>query len=400
MATRRINPKLLAAFEAASVEPFDMDSPGRIVEVPVPAEQFQQPAAAPVAPPKTRLQMVQEYLDSKRAPMGPPDFGPDVDVAAARQADARQNQAAALQDASMAFLGRSKGAPADVRTAETAALGAQAARKKAIADYYAAQDERAIDEAGVLSRAAAEPGKKDPELERERLAETKAERERRERADAADEAFRRDKMNRPPRLPAPPKNSDGKTLPASTVEGLADLPVAEAAIDEIVDSFKRLDMGGLAGKAGAFVSRMPGLGGELAPDATEYEGIAKIGMQSVGKILEGGKLAAGDELKYKAMLPKGGDSEKVVEAKRSHLKAFLRSLVAMRAKGLKESGYNVPAEFLQSTPPTARANPSETPDIRPPEGKVPMVSESSGNVIFVTPATAEAGLKAKTLRKP
>lgn len=160
MATRRINPKLLAAFESASVEPFDMDSAGRVIDVPVPAEHFQQPAPAPaVAPQKTRLQMVQEYLDSKRAPMGPPDFGPDVDVGAAREQDAQRDFGAGMLAAGQAFTGnrRAVGQIQETNANEAKALGAQAARKKAIADYYAAQDERALDEARVISGAAVEP---------------------------------------------------------------------------------------------------------------------------------------------------------------------------------------------------------------------------------------------------
>jgi hypothetical protein len=165
MATRRINPRLLAAFESASVEPFDMDSPGRVVEVPVPAEQFRpndssgNTQSVRVEPQKTRLQMVQEYLEQKLAPMGPPDFGPDVDVGAAREQDAQRDFGAGMLAAGQAFTGnrRAVGQLQETNANETKALGAQAARRKAIADYYAAQDERALDEARVLSSAAVEP---------------------------------------------------------------------------------------------------------------------------------------------------------------------------------------------------------------------------------------------------
>lgn len=413
---RRINPELMRAFEAAQaepIEPLDFSQPGRIVEVPVPAEQFQQPATAPVEPRKTRLQTVQEYLERTRAPEGPPDFGPEVDVAATRAADARQNQMAALQDASMAFLGRSRGAPADVHTAESAATAQGAARKKAISDYYAAQGRTRMDEAQLLSGAAAEPGRKDPMIERERFANDRQrieEQARHNRMIEEDRDLDRDakaagraagaasaaaKAAEKARL-ARKKEEKGKTLPATTVEGLADLPVAEAAIDEMVDSFGRLNMGGLAGKAGSFVSRLPGIGGELAPDSTEYKSIAQIGMQSVGKILEGGKLAAGDEVKYSAMLPRGGDTPTVVESKRGHLKAFLRSLVRMRAEGLKESGYNVPAEFMQGGTP-AKTNPSATPDI-PPKGSVMVVDIESGAVMPLSPAAAAVAIKAGKAR--
>jgi len=159
MATRRLDPRLIAAFEEASIEPLDMNSAGRVLEVPVPAEHFQQPAPAPAAPQKTRLQMIQEHLEQKRAPLGPPDFGPEVDVAGAREQDARRDFGAGMLAAGQAFTGnrRAVGALQETNVNETKALGAQAARRKAIADYYAAQDERALDEGKLLSAAAAEP---------------------------------------------------------------------------------------------------------------------------------------------------------------------------------------------------------------------------------------------------
>lgn len=160
MATRRrLNPELMRAFEAAQaepIEPLDFSQPGKLITVDYPADPTLAPTS--VAPPqRTRLQTVQEYLERTRAPEGPPDFGPEADVAAARAADARQNQTAALQDASMAFIGRSRGAPADVHTAEQGAMAQGAARKKAIADYYAQQGRTRMDEAQLLSGAAVEP---------------------------------------------------------------------------------------------------------------------------------------------------------------------------------------------------------------------------------------------------
>lgn len=160
MATRRLDPRLIAAFEEASIEPLDMNSAGRVLEVPVPAEHFQQPAPAPVvAPQKTRLQMIQEHLEQRRAPLGPPDFGPEVDVAGAREQDAQRDFGAGMLAAGQAFTGnrRAVGALQETNANETKALGAQAARRKTIADYYAAQDERALDEGKLLSAAAVEP---------------------------------------------------------------------------------------------------------------------------------------------------------------------------------------------------------------------------------------------------
>ena len=155
MATRRLDPRLIAAFQDASIEPLDVSQTGRLIEVP--AEQLQPPPAA--APSKTRLQMIQEHLEQKRAPLGPPDFGPEVDVAGAREQDAQRDFGAGMLAAGQAFTGnrRAVGALQETNANESKALGAQAARRKTIADYYAAQDERALDEGKLLSAAAAEP---------------------------------------------------------------------------------------------------------------------------------------------------------------------------------------------------------------------------------------------------
>lgn len=137
----------------------------------------------------------------------------------------------------------------------------------------------------------------------------------------------------------------GKTLPATSVEGLADLPVAVDQVDELVGTFKRLNMGGLAGKAGTAATNALGL---QNTDSAEYNAAALRAMQAAGKILEGGKLAAGDEVKYRKLLPQGGDSPEVVDQKAEGLKTFLRDLAARRSQGLRASGYNVPDSVSSS----------------------------------------------------
>lgn len=207
MATRRINPKLLAAFESAQVEPpigpLDMSQPGKLITVDYPADPAQQPAQpAPVAPPKTRLQMVQEYLEQKRAPMGPPGFGPDVDVGAAREQDAQRDFGAGMLAAGQAFTGnrRAVGSLPETNTNETKALGAAAARKKAIADYYAAQDERALDEARVLSAAAVEPR----EASKPSKTPEQVDRELAAKEFANETARKKAEMVKPPKAPKAP----------------------------------------------------------------------------------------------------------------------------------------------------------------------------------------------------
>lgn len=161
-----------------------------------------------------------------------------------------------------------------------------------------------------------------------------------------------------PRVAKTPKpgtagSPEGKMLPASEVSGLSDLPVAEDQVNKLVDTFGRLNMGGMSGRASGAVTDIMGL---RFTDAAEYNAAAKLAMQAAGKIMEGGKLAAGDEAKYAAMLPRPGDSQAVVEQKATGLKAFLRDLATRRAQAFKASGYKVDDSLI---PGAAQAAPQD-----------------------------------------
>jgi hypothetical protein len=64
-------------------------------------------------------------------------------------------------------------------------------------------------------------------------------------------------------------------------------------------------------------------------------------MQSVGKVLEGGKLAAGDEKKYERMLPQPGDSEEIAAQKIAGMKKMLTETTAARVETFGKTGYDV-----------------------------------------------------------
>jgi len=389
MATRRrISPELMRAFETASVEPFDMDSPGRVLEVPVPAEQFQQPAPSPApaaSSPKTRLQTVQEYLERTRAPEGPPDFGPEVDVAAARAADAQQNQTAALQDASMAFLGRSRGAPADVHTAEQGAMAQGAARKKAIADYYAQQGRTRMDEAQLLSGAAVEP------REASKPAKTTEQIDR--------ELDLKEFANETGRIKAekvkPPKAPDATPL-RKEFDALPEVKEYKG----VFGSFEKVSQ----------AAKDPSPAGDLAliyafNKILDYGSAVKEAefqnAQNAGSMFSKAQAAAEQVASGKRLTPEQradfvAQARNVASAGRTlYTKQVERYRGFAAKKGIDLGDV---AEDVGEVGAAPAAAPEKSPAV--PAGKVPMVSESSGNVIFVTPATAEAGLKAKTLRKP
>lgn len=144
------------------------------------------------------------------------------------------------------------------------------------------------------------------------------------------------------------KAAKGKDLPPTTVEGLADLPVAQEALDRLGDSFTSLEMGSTQARASNMLPTA--VGRALGTDVSKFQSEALLAMQGVGKIMEGGKLAAGDEVKYRAMLPQAGDDEALAKQKLSNAKAFLQSLVDRRLSALKSAGYNVPDGMTASSP--------------------------------------------------
>ena len=257
-----------------------------------------------------------------------------------------------------ALFGRRTQQVADPDAQYRADLAAWLNRKQQ-REATAAQQERQrrLDELAMLTE-----GRKAKELEAETAQKagkeaTEAEREKRRREEAdreyelkkrADERAEAEAKRRATgakqRATATARGgapTGGKQLPTSVVSELAELPVAERQVDALVEAFRRLDMGGIGGKAGALATSALGLGGTKT---AEYNAAAKLAMQAAGKIMEGGKLAAGDEVKYAAMLPKPGDSEAVVQQKAEGLKRFLRDLASTRAKGLKAAGYSVPED--------------------------------------------------------
>lgn len=338
MAPRRVNPRLLAAIEATAIEPLDYETPGRVVEVPVPGEHFAQPAPAA---PQSRFDVVREYLEANRQTT-PMPVVPEVDMRAAADADARRDFGGAMLAAGQAFTGNRRAVAQLPRSNanEAQALAERDARKRELAAWAEAQERRRMGEAELLSRAAAQPSMRDPALEDRKLDIEQ------QKVD-----IQREKANRPPAPRAKPggKGDDGKTLPVSEVAELSSLPVAEAQVDRLSSEFKRLGMGGTAGRAGGAITDALGL---RWTDSAEYNAVASLAMQAAGKIMEGGKLAAGDELKYRQMLPRPGDSDDVVAQKVAGMKDFLRALATARAKGLRESGYRVPdALFPQEQKP-------------------------------------------------
>lgn len=135
------------------------------------------------------------------------------------------------------------------------------------------------------------------------------------------------------------KAGGGRPLPTTALGELADFDVADREIDNLNKTFDKLKMGTGGAKASAKATDILGLQGT---DAAEYNAAARRTMQIVGKILEGGKLAEGDERKYSKMLPQAGDSAAVRAQKVEGLRAALKAQKAAKLKEYGAGGYKTP----------------------------------------------------------
>lgn len=151
---------------------------------------------------------------------------------------------------------------------------------------------------------------------------------------------RADALRRPKGTGSKKGGGGGKGLPTSALSELATFDVAAGELDALSQSFDALGMDGTSGKWAGRATSALGLQGT---DSAKYQADAKRAMQAIGTILEGGKLAAGDEVKYREMLPKPGDSKAVKERKIAGLKAFLADLKAKKIEAYKAGGYNAPS---------------------------------------------------------
>ena len=147
----------MAAFEAAQVEPLDFETPGRVVEVPVPPEHFNPNDSGETAPavrPKSRFDVVREYLEANRQ-QAPQPTTPEVDVAAAREADARRDFGSGMLAAGQAFTGnrRAVGQLPTTNTNEAQAVAANEARKRELEQWAAGRERQRMGEAGLLGQA-------------------------------------------------------------------------------------------------------------------------------------------------------------------------------------------------------------------------------------------------------
>lgn len=191
-------------------------------------------------------------------------------------------------------------------------------------------------------------------------------------------------MPRPAKEPkAPPaEKAAGRPLPATETRELADFAVAENELDSLLGSFKERKMAGAAAGMAAKGAEVFGMKGA---ESAAYMADARRAMQAVGTILEGGKLAAGDELKYRKMLPEPGDSLANAERKVEGLKKYLRQLRETRAQAFRAGGFQVGEQA-----PQAPAQPT---------GVAPSKEDVARAAVAAFKAAQAAGADAATLER-
>ena len=131
----------------------------------------------------------------------------------------------------------------------------------------------------------------------------------------------------------------GKDLPATSLAELGDFDVAKKQLIELRDAFNKYDEGGAWAKAGNRATRWLGL---TDTDASKFNATKARVQQTVGKILEGGKLAQGDEAKYAALVLEPGDNPAVVKEKTEGMISFLDDIRDGKIKVYREGGFKTP----------------------------------------------------------
>jgi len=322
----------------------------RVIEVPVPLDFQEQeraligddeplPAHADVVP------AAHPHAQAEQ-PM-PHDMGDDTDVTEAREADRKARLTAGMALAGRQLVGAitrtpvAEGlgpAPAQLPDAQARARD----RRRALVDALQRARQGRLDESTIaLQRSEAAKNSRQPQEKGIQIDYTEAKK--------SDAAIRREALSETIRhnraietKAGTPKGNASGGLHTTSPSTLTDLADAETAINELEPlgkKFTTLKQSGSYAKLKAGMTNALGLQGT---DAAEYQAAALRSMQGVGKILEGGKLAAGDELKYRKLLPQAGDSEEIAKQKIQESQAFLRHLKDERIKVLRDAHYDVP----------------------------------------------------------
>ena len=198
-------------------------------------------------------------------------------------------------------------------------LGKEAAAQKGIAGAYGK-------EADLLARYKQRGQQKDPD---KLTAYQKAQLELQKQRLGQQKELAKERMK--PKTQKQDKKKPPKMVTAAVVAQLGDFKAAGAQLKEVGSAWKE--------KAGEWYSGIT----QLSPrsESTEYNDLKKVAAQTIGRILEGGKLTDADVQRYADMLPSPWDSEERAKQKIDNIQKLLTTQRKARIQTLGAAGYDV-----------------------------------------------------------
>jgi hypothetical protein len=187
-------------------------------------------------------------------------------------------------------------------------------------------------------------------------------------------------------------------ITGTEAQGLADFQTALDAVDRLSAAHASAGAGGLSG----YLLGIAGdkTGGLIGGKVKEFNDLALATQQAVGKILEGGKLAAGDEVKYRKMLPKAGDSAEVVRNKAEALKTLLNDSYRNRVTFLRRSNFDTSGfDDGVAPPPVPITTPVAEPDMSSLQSRMAPIP-TKPDVDLTAPPPQKRPAKEKPTKEP
>jgi hypothetical protein len=135
-------------------------------------------------------------------------------------------------------------------------------------------------------------------------------------------------------------NAGAGRVPAKEAADVGGLKAANSMLADL-DRLRKQKTGALSG----VTQYLPGT------DATQYRDATRVVAQTVGNILEGGKLSDADKPYYLSLLPTAGDSDERARAKLDFITRQLEAKAAGQVEGLGRAGYSTAGLQSMAQPP-------------------------------------------------
>lgn len=148
--------------------------------------------------------------------------------------------------------------------------------------------------------------------------------------------------------------NEGKQLAAGTAVSLGELGTAIDQLNEVKEAWQKSASGTGSGLKSMF----------RGTEANEYEDLRDVAAQTIGGILEGGKLTNEDYERYKSMLPSPWDTESKALGKVENIRNLINLRKEGSIKALGATGYNIEGmrKRENAPPPVKVYKPGEIPE--------------------------------------